>query len=343
MDRAAGLHYRAGRIEPAYQLLEQWHQTQPTRPMPLVRQAILLHQQGNDPVCFGKLQHAMNLSHGQRRANIAFLGARLALQSHLVPNPNQPVDASTLPAALDFLADCLTHNPNHAHAQWCLAALRWLQGDVASLAGQGEAMQNAEVTDPRYHYLAALCHLLGGRPEAVVAACQRIGQPTGSNGSMSQRQYAVEAGYLAALAHIDMNQPRPAIDALKPLTCDPKSPTLPYAQALLGEVLFRANRHDEAISAWQALDPQTRQAWNLAEPMAQTTFISALESLQKAQYDIAADKLRQAGKLGYRDRRLGPLLLLALFKAGQQAIYKGETAPVPTRAEPSMEPVVNAT
>jgi tetratricopeptide (TPR) repeat protein len=165
MDRAAGLHYRAGRLEPAYQLLEQWHQAQPTEPMPLVRQAILLHQQGNDSACFGKLQNAMNLSQGRRRANIAFVGARLALQRWLVPNPDQPVEIGTLPAVLDFLGDCLTHDPNHAQAQWSLAAVRWLQGDTAALAGQGEAMQNAEVADPRYHYLAALCHLLGSRPD----------------------------------------------------------------------------------------------------------------------------------------------------------------------------------
>ncbi len=366
MDRAAGLHYRAGRIEPAYQLLEQWHQAQPTEPMPLVRQAILLHQQGNESACFGKLQNAMNLSQGRRRANIAFMGARLALQRWLMPDSSQavvagvgtptpamhpavesgvgaPATSAALPAVLEFLGDCLAHDPNHAHSQWCLAAVRWLQGDTAALAGQGNAMGDAEIPDPRYHYLAALCHLLGNRPEAVVAACQRVGQPTGSNGSNTQRQFAVEAGYLAALAHIGMDRPRPAIDALKPLTFDPKSPTLPYAQALLGEVFFRENRHDEAISAWQALDANKRQAWNLAEPMAQTTFISALESLQKAQYEQAAEKLRQAGRLGYRDRRLGPLLLLALFKAGQQAIYKGETAPVPTDAPmPSAEPVASA-
>ena len=57
-------------------------------------------------------------------------------------------------------------------------------------------------------------------------------------------------------------------------------------------------------------------------------FISALESLQKAEYEQAGEKFRQAGKMGYRDRRLGPLLLLSFFKAGQQAIYAGETAPV---------------
>lgn len=332
MDRAAGLHYRAGRLEPAFALLEQWRHAQPAEPMPLVRQAVLLHQDGNDSAAFGKLRGAMDLAQGKRRANIAFLGARLALQSWLMPRPNQSVDPGTLAAVTDFLSDCLAHEPTHVDAQWCLAAVRWLQGDTAALAQQSDAMGDGATGDPRYHYLAALCHLLAGRPEAVLASCQRIAVPANTNGM--PRHYAIEAGYLAALAHLALDQPGPAIDALKPLTFDPKSPTLPYAQAMLGEVLFRVERHDDAIGAWQALDAGKRQAWNLAEPLAQTTFISALESLQKGQYEESAEKLRQAGRLGYRDRRLGPLLLLALFKAGQQAIYKGETAPVPTAMAP---------
>ena len=44
-------------------------------------------------------------------------------------------------------------------------------------------------------------------------------------------------------------------------------------------------------------------------------FISAVESLQRGEYAMAAEKFRQAGRLGCRDRRLGPLLLLSLFKA----------------------------
>jgi tetratricopeptide (TPR) repeat protein len=341
MDRAAGLHYRAGRLEPAYDLLEQWHRTQPTEPLPLVRQALLLRLQGHDRACFAKLQDATSLSTGRRRANIAFLGARLALQSFLLPDADQTTDIASgvAPEGLgvkgdmvtlvqDFLHDCLTHDSAHPHALWCLAAVRWLQSDTASLAVQAKDMQNPDVGDPRYHYLAALCQLLGGQLEAVLTACVRAAKQVGSNGSLAQKHLAVEAGYLAALAHLGLNQPRPAIDALKLITYNANSPTLSFAQALLGNVLFREGRHDEAINAWQALDAQKRQAWGLAEPLAHTMFISALESLQKSEYEQAAEKFRQTGRLGYRDRRLGPLLLLTLIKAGQQAIYAQETAPV---------------
>ena len=333
MDRAAGLHYRAGRREPANGLLEKWHQTQPSEPLPLVRQAILLHQQGRAADSFSKLQQAMALAAGKRRANIAFLGARLALQSYLLPRPDEASEVTTLPAVHEFLHDCLAHDAGHPHTLWCLAAVRWLQGDAAALAGQAKKMQNPAVPDPRYQYFAALCHLLGGQFEPVVAACQRITQAVGSNGSRTQLELALEAGYLAGLAHIGLNNLPAAIDALKPVTCNPASPTLSLAQAQLAGALFRAQRHDEAIAVWQALDAQKRQAWNLAEPLAQTTFISALESMQRADFERAAEQLRQAGKLGQRDRRLGPLLLLALFKAGQKAVYGEETALVVANEE----------
>jgi tetratricopeptide (TPR) repeat protein len=335
MDRAAMLHYRAGRLEPAYLLLEQWHLAQPDEPLPLVRQALLIHQQGDDASCYDKLRQAMSVSQCRRRANISFLGARIALESYLLPKPEQSADANVISIVKELLGDCLTHDAGHPHALWCLAAVRWLNGDTDALAEQAQHMRDANVADARYHYLSALCHLLGGQFEAVVAACERIAMQVGKNGSMGQRTLAIEAGYLAGLAQIGLGKPRQAIEALKPITFDPKSPTLSYAQALLGEVLFQERRHDEAINAWQALDAQKRHAWKLVDPLAQTTFISALESLDRGEYDQAAEKLRQAGRLGYRDRRLGPLLLLALFKAGQKAIYAGETAPVPvTRSAP---------
>jgi tetratricopeptide (TPR) repeat protein len=330
MDRAAGLHYRAGRLEPAYDLLEQWHQSQPNEPLPLVRQALLLHQQGHDESCFARLQQAMALATGRRRANIAFVGARLALQSYLAPDAGPPADA--LASVQTFLQDCLAHDAAHPHALWCLAAVRWLQGDAEALATQAKDMQNADIADPRYHYMAALCHLIGGQREAVVTACERAAKQVGSNGSLAQKHFAVEAGYLAALAQIGMKEPRPAIDALKLITYNASSPTISHAQALLGNVLFLEKRHDEALNAWQSLDAQKRQAWGLLEPLAHTMFISALESLQDAEYEQAAEKFRQAGKLGCRDRRIGPLLLLALFKAGQKAVYADETAHVTASA-----------
>jgi len=339
MDRAAMLHYRASRLQPANDLLEQWHQTQPSEPLPLVRQALLLHQQHDHAGCYAKLQHAMSLSTDRRRANIAFIAARLALQSYLTPQGDQPGDANALATVKDFLRECLVSDATHPQAQWCLAAIRWLEGDTAALATQANDMRDSSVTDPRYHYLSALCHLLGDQLGEVIAACERIAQQIGRNGSSSQRALAVESGYLAALAQIGLNQPRAAIDALKPITFSATSPTLSYAQALLGNVLYQEQRHQEAIVAWQSLDAAKRQAWSLNEPLATTMFINALESLLRAEYEQAGEKFRQAGRLGYRDRRLGPLLLLSLFKAGQHAIYAGETAKVSaTLIEPAVPP-----
>ena len=61
--------------------------------------------------------------------------------------------------------------------------------------------------------------------------------------------------------------------------------------------------------------------WQLSEPLANTMFLSALTAFQTRKFEEAADKFRAAGKLGCRDRRLGPLLILSLFRAGQTAFY----------------------
>src|ERR1043165_9930228 len=244
MDRAAGLHYRAGRIEPALSLLEQWRQAAPHDPTPIVRQAIMLHQQQRDSGSFEKIQQAMSLTTGRRRANIAFLGARMALQSYvsgtaLLSRPDGSGEPShdpmsqALTSARDFLNDCLHDEPRHAQALWCLAAVRWLQGDAAALVKQAPQMDDAEAADPRYHYLAGLCHLLAGQHDAVLKACERIAARANGNGRVGRSDLAAEAGYLAAIAHIALGQPGPAIDALKHLTANRNSPTLNLAHGLL--------------------------------------------------------------------------------------------------------------
>ena len=50
-------------------------------------------------------------------------------------------------------------------------------------------------------------------------------------------------------------------------------------------------------------------------------FLSALEAYRDGKDPDAAEKLREAGRLGLRDRRLGLLLSLSLVKAGQQCMY----------------------
>jgi tetratricopeptide (TPR) repeat protein len=328
-DRLAALHYRAGNLEAARALLAQWHSYQPDDPLPLVREAVLLHQQGQDGECRARLQMAMQRSTGRRRANVAFLGARLLLQSYASPEAPNP---AALDAVKDLLADSLNHDPGHAAALWCLAAIRWLQGDSAALTELAARMNQPAIADPRFHYLAALAHLLGNDPATVLEACQRVAEQAvhpGRNGEANGTLHlAVESRYLAALAQVRLGDRPAAIESLTPLARSPASPTLAHAQAQLGAAEFAESRHEAAIRSWQALDAKQRQAWGLAEPLAQTMFVSALDDLLAGKYESSADKFRQAGRIGCRDRRLGPLLLLALFKAGQQAVYGPETARV---------------
>lgn len=330
-DRLAALHYRAGHLEEARALLVQWHTHQPDDPLPLVREAVLLHQQGQDEACRARLQMAMERSSGRRRANVAFLGARLLLQSYANPESANP---PALTAVEGLLADSLRDDPHHAGALWCLAAVHWLNGDTAALAALAGRMDQPTVADARFHYLAALAHLLGNDSAGVLAACQRVAEHAATaradrNGEANGTLHlSVESRYLAALAQVRLGDQPGAIESLTPLARTPASPTLALAQARLGAVEFAEARHEAAIRSWQALDAKQRQAWGLAEPLAQTMFVSALDDLLAGKYEQSADKFRQAGRLGCRDRRLGPLLLLALFKAGQQAVYGPETARV---------------
>ena len=101
----------------------------------------------------------------------------------------------------------------------------------------------------------------------------------------------------------------------------PESPSASFAQALVGKIAFTQEMYEEAVTWWQAMDLRRRQQWQLEEPLRATVFVRALQAMQVGQYEKAADKLREAGRLGLRDRRLTPLLTLALVKAGQQLLY----------------------
>jgi tetratricopeptide (TPR) repeat protein len=338
IDRSAALHYHAGHLEEARGLLARWHEQQPDDPLPLVREAVLLHQQGLDQACRARLQMAMERCAGRRRANVAFLGARMLLQSYVTATALETSadDASApgLAAVEALLQDCLQHDPNHAEALWCLAAVRWMKGNTRALAELSGRMKLPDVADPRFHYLAALAHLMGDDPAAVLEACGRALQHAAAgherrNGEANGvLDLGVESRYLAALAQVRQGDRPGAIESLLPLSRTPASPTVAHAQAQLGAAQFAERRHQDTIQSWQALEPGRRQALGLSEPLAQTMFVSALEDLLAGRYEQSAEKFRQAGRLGCRDRRLGPLLLLALFKAGQQALYGPETAPV---------------
>ena len=215
-----------------------------------------------------------------------------------------------------------------------LAAVRWLLGEVPALAGQAASMARPEIGAARLHYFAGLCHWAGADPAGTLQACQRLSQlaaplhslpvshPNGDKSKVPvEVNLTLEGSYLAGLAYRKLEAWPMAQAALEPVAMTPSSPSAALAQALLGDVSLAREQPEQAVHWWQVLDAKRRAGWQLAEPLANSMFLCALTAFEAGQFADAADKFRNAGKLGSRDRRLGPLLILSLFRAGQAAYY----------------------
>lgn len=341
LDRLAALHYRCGEIDQAVAVLESWHAVHPQDPLPLVRLAILLQQRGQLGECQNRLRAAMELTQGLPRFRIASLGARLTLQALLVKSAETlaaSLDREGLAVAQQFLEDALKDDAADTESQWLLAAVRWLNADRVGLADQGAALGQTQVTDPRYHFFAALSRWsaadfsgaleAAGRSMACASAAaesprQVEGSHPGSDGDSGTPHinWQTENSYLIALTQLDLGSAAAAAEALKRPAFSNESPSIRHAQALLGLIGFTSGEFDDAGKWWQMLDAKDRAAWKLAEPLAGAVFLAGLEAFRAGRFEEAADKLRSAGKLGHRDRRLGSLLVMSLFKAGRQAVY----------------------
>jgi tetratricopeptide (TPR) repeat protein len=327
-DRLACLAHRAGQDDEALSILAQWQAMHPHDPLPRVRRAILLQSRGDVDTWPALLREALPLCPPQRRAQVAFLGARLTLQAAL---ESAAAESNILDAAQEFLDIVLEQQPEHAEAPWFLAAVRWLKHDREGLARQAPLLRHDEHAEPRYHLMAALCRLAAGDHAGAVAACQRAGarapaqQPPAANGAPTWSA-ETEAAYLSGIAHLELGDHAAAIRDLTIAARASGSPSAAYAQALLGLALFHGHQHAEAAAWWEKLESGRRAAWKVNEALGSTVFLGALDAFEQGRFEQAADKLRQAGKLGCRDRRLGPRLLLALFRAGQQVLYGYKSA-----------------
>ncbi len=318
-DRLACLHYRKGDLDRAVNLLDGWHRLDPADHWPLVRQAIIEQQRGNAQRRAEVINQALGLTQGPLRASVAFLGARLALregvkewekvkpESGLVPR-NEALDHS-----LTLLQECLQADPNHTEALWCLAAVRSVLGEKEQLKELAGQMDRPGVKDARFHYLGAVCHLIKQDYPRVLELGQR---------AAADEALAVESHYLMAWAHLHLKNPTAAAQSLQKVAAAEKSPSAVYAKALLGRLGYDRSAYDEAIRWWNQTDARKRTEWQLEEPLRQTVLLAGLMALDRGQYDLAAERFREAGKLGLRDRRLGPLLTLALVKAGQKLLYE---------------------
>jgi tetratricopeptide (TPR) repeat protein len=320
-DRLASLYFRQDKPLDAARVLAEWQGQHPSDHRPWVRLALLHQHRGDHAACVVALERALSRAVGPDRADTAFLGARLALaeargtDKTLVPGlmAMGPVRAEII----RFLEVCLQEKPDHAEALAMLAAVRWVIGDRSALAAQAEAMERAEAPNARFHYLKAVSQLAAGdEPRALSSASKAMA----TDGFLR-----IEASYLAGwlqLRHgqldVELNS---AATGLRRAAEANDSPSTEYARAHLGRLAFARNAFGEAIQWWQGIDAARRTQWGFDEVFRTATFLAALEGIGAGRFEQAAEQLRQAGKLGYRDRRLGSLLCLSLFKAGQQFLF----------------------
>jgi tetratricopeptide (TPR) repeat protein len=315
-DRLACLHYRRGDMDRAAALLSGWHRLNPVDPWPVIRQAIIEQQRGNALARAEAIDQALGLTQGRQRAAVAFLGAQLAIKEGFGREktaPDAPPDPAALAHAAKLLQECLNHDPNHLDALGCLAAVRSAVGDREGLAAQAAAMDRPEVKDSRFHYLGAVSYL-AARDYAKALEL-------GERAALSDAALTAESHYVMAWAHMRLNNDDMARQSLQKAAAAEKSPSAAYAQALLGRQAFDRSAYDEAIRWWNQIDPVRRAEWKLDEPLRQTVLLAGLTAFEKGRYELAAERIREAGRLGLRDRRLGSLLTLALVKAGQRLLF----------------------
>jgi tetratricopeptide (TPR) repeat protein len=301
-DRMAQLHYKRGELAHAVELLAGWETLAPTDPVPAMRRAVLEQQRGNDDGRRDAIHRALELADGKMRAAIAFLGARLALS------------VSAWQQAAELLQRCLQDDNDHIEALTCLAAVRSTLGDHTGLAAQATLMDRPEVQEPRFHYLAAVCHLENADYRQTLEACRRA--LAHADGAL-----AVEIDYLTGWAHLHLHDTVAATVAFTKVANSEDSPSADHARTLLARLSFRNGDHAAAVGWWQAINIQRRGKWRLDEPLRQTVLLSGLLAHADGRYEEAADHFREAGRLGLRDRQLGALLMRSLVKAGQCLVY----------------------
>lgn len=311
LDRLACLAYRKGELDKAIQLLGRWQSQEPGNHWPLVRQAVIEEQRGNRFRRDEALSRALGLTQGPTRASIAFLGARLTLREVVAEQAGEP---HGLDAPVAFLEECLRDDPKHEQALWVLAALRAIQNDHVALAELAPRMNRAEVAEPRFHLLGAVCCLAAKQ----YGPCIEVGQR-----AVKDPATQMEAYFVLGLALMHVGKLPEAVQVFAKVAGNDKAAFAPLAKALLGKLGYDRGAYDDAIKWWNALDGKSRAGWQLDEPLRRMVFLAGLTALQSGQFEVAAERFREAGKLGLREKSLGGLINLAQVKAAQKLLYEG--------------------
>ncbi len=323
LDCLSRLRHRQGKESEAIEFLDQWRQVEPNSDVPLVRLAVLQFRSGKNLEGLNTVRGALNLSKGQRRSSIGLLGARSLLANVLADTDKDGQHAPShngvsggvnfLREALQLLQDALGHDPENHTARWCEVAVLYLLGEHEPLAGCGAAMKREDVSDAHFHYFAGLAHLFAGDHQAVADSTHR---------ARFVANLAPECDYLLGWSAIEQNDSNEAARHLSEAIRRGPTPSQDFARALLGGIEFFRGDYKEAIENWNGVSGESLALWELQQPLANAVYLSAIRAYHEGNYQYAAQKVREAGKLGVRDRRLGALLAMSLLKAGQQLLYE---------------------
>ena len=210
------------------------------------------------------IDRALGLTQGRQRAAVAFLGARLAIQAgfrrrngeetHEKNTDAAPPDPAALAHAAKLLQECLSHDPNHVDALWCLAAVRSASGDREGLASQAPAMDRPAVKDaavplPRRRLLPGGAGLRqGGRAEPA----------GGGRRPVADRREPLRHG-LGPPAP-EQRRRRPAVAAEGGGRGEKSRRRRMPARCWAGRASTAA-AYDEAVRWWKEVDPARRAEW----------------------------------------------------------------------------------
>lgn len=311
LDRAACVNYRRGDLEQAVKTLASWQTLAPNDPLPVVRQAVIQQQHGDLAGCRAAIERVLGLTNGAARAAVAVLGARLMLAGAPKKGPFVP-SPETLKQVEHLLLECLKEQPDNALGLWMLAAVRSALADDAGLAALAPQMDRADVPDARFHYLAAVCYLAARDFPRVVQAAQR---------AAADAALAAEANYLLALAQLQLKDDAGAIRSLQ-VVANAGGASADHSRGLLGRLACQRNAYADAIKWWTAIDPAKRAAWKCDDPLRQAVFLAGLMFFKLGRFEQAAERFKESGKLGLRDKRIGELIGLSYFKAGQKLLFQ---------------------
>jgi len=222
----------------------------------------------------------------------------------------------------ELLRICLHEQPNHVDALSCLVMVCSVTNDYPGLIELAPRMDRSDIAQPQFHYMAAVCHAAAEDHARVLKACTRA--LTNADAALG-----VSCEYLMGWANLHLGDESAALTAFEKVAGSAGSAAAESARAVAARLQYNRQEYDKAATSWKAIDPRCRTEWQLDDALRQTIFLSALTAMNAERFEEAAEKLREAGRFGLRERRLGNLLTLCLMRAGQRLLYRDE-AEAPT-------------